>query len=898
MIEHKKIIFLGESTAHGFLYAPYYTPAKYLYDILEKNGMNCTVDDRTKVSIRMPELIKRCILAAEEEPDFVIVYAGSNWRKALWNLSKDETHQIYEFIESGTPWYLAIRMVFKVKAAEQINGFFEQMKSLFLDRGIHFLFVLPGFNLRDWQYGSYDIELNSPYGITDQWNRLTSAPPSCENAQKMMNLDPANPSGYKIMADLAYKDKDISTARKMYISALNTNLYRPGPPPAGNDLIADCVINAARESGILVCDTMDVISEYHKDDIPGHDVFIDYCHFNDEGIRMTCAKLAGHILSWQHRELTVLPKTVPDKIVSSHAHFYSAVHSAHLGNISTDFLLYHFRKALALYDGIADKLVKYCRLATKKTPWYLCGLFTEIDTMQYPAIRKQDDCMVMDIELTNVMITALKEVGVDIQDEIQELRIENHTYSSPLNINLLENYYKESSYFNVFAGSQSADPTSRKKLYLSLRSRNSNFYLILDEIADIICDFIIRVPSAVASQNVSLLINGMEFFNGESGSNWQRIKTDIPASSLKRGLNILSIRWPKIQKHALHTSSSQEYILDYIRPVYGDILRLTITGNLPFYINLKDSKSSIYSRHVAGNKGYNLMKLCRMGIRVPDGFIIPAYTCQDYYRKNEIMSVGIRNMVISGIRELEQRSGKRLDDAENPLLLSIRSGAAVSMPGMLDTILNAGFQEVMCLEAYQFRAYISFIKSYAASVKHINLKECVTDGLGVDQLKDVLAQYKDQYQRESGEPFPEDSMECIINSVEAVFQSWNKSSAVLYRKNKGISDSLYTAVIIQQMVFGNRNSCSGTGVVFSQNPLTKEKKIYGEYLSCAQGEEIVSGASNPMPMEQLSKAHPEIYGELYEIINRIEDGFGTPQDIEFTYEDGKVYILQTRNIPV
>jgi pyruvate,orthophosphate dikinase len=319
-------------------------------------------------------------------------------------------------------------------------------------------------------------------------------------------------------------------------------------------------------------------------------------------------------------------------------------------------------------------------------------------------------------------------------------------------------------------------------------------------------------------------------------------------------------------------------------------------------ISLTTDNSCKFSKETVGNKAYNLLELSRIGINVPEGIILPTDICLEYYLCGKKMDDKLKQLIVSGIRKLELDTGKRLGDISDPLILSVRSGAPASMPGMMDTILDVGLNDYIlrnCRHVHLFQSYLRFIKTYAQAVHNLSLQvSFAIDGADPEELAHRVSQCKLQYQRETGEQFPEDIIKCVINCVIVVWDSWNSHKAIFYRKNKNIRDDMYTAILLQRMVFGNFNAHSGAGVIFTQNPLTGDKELYGEYLPSAQGEDIVSGIANPKPIEQLAQERPTVYDSLARAAEKIEKHFGCPQDIEFTYEDGTLYLLQTRNMSV
>lgn len=317
-----------------------------------------------------------------------------------------------------------------------------------------------------------------------------------------------------------------------------------------------------------------------------------------------------------------------------------------------------------------------------------------------------------------------------------------------------------------------------------------------------------------------------------------------------------------------------------------------------------------------GGKGFGLVEMYRIGIPVPYGFIIPTEYCRKYFKDGKKISEEIRKKVIEKMKELENIAGKRFGDPENPLLVSVRSGAPFSMPGMMDTLLNLGINDniaeglarITSNPRFAYEIYSRLIYGFGKIVFKINpekfdnaFKKIKEDlhSKGFDEFspefwKKAVEVYKSVL-NEYGISFPQDPYEQLFKAISAVFESWHNPRATLYRKIYNISDELGTAAIIMQMVYGNLNEKSATGVIFTRNPSSGVKELYGEYLTRAQGEELVSGIRTPRPISELKKEMPEIYKQLEEVAHRLERYFKDMQDIEFTIEDGKLYILQTRS---
>ncbi len=322
-------------------------------------------------------------------------------------------------------------------------------------------------------------------------------------------------------------------------------------------------------------------------------------------------------------------------------------------------------------------------------------------------------------------------------------------------------------------------------------------------------------------------------------------------------------------------------------------------------------------KEILGGKGANLAEMTNIGIPVPAGFTITTETCDLYNKNGKKWPAGLEEQVRTNVAKLEKAMGLKLGDRNNPLLVSIRSGAAASMPGMMDTVLNLGLNSEVVQglivktenERFAWDSYRRFIQMFGDVVmevphddfEHVLEKKKQQVGaksdteLNANDLKDVVRQYKKIYLDHTKEEFPQDPFEQLIKATNAVFNSWNNPRAIKYRQINEIRGLLGTAVNIQAMVFGNMGETSGTGVCFTRNPSTGENKFYGEYLINAQGEDVVAGIRTPEPIEVLAKKWPVVYKQLDALRLRLEKHYKDMQDIEFTIQEGKLYILQTRN---
>jgi pyruvate,orthophosphate dikinase len=322
-------------------------------------------------------------------------------------------------------------------------------------------------------------------------------------------------------------------------------------------------------------------------------------------------------------------------------------------------------------------------------------------------------------------------------------------------------------------------------------------------------------------------------------------------------------------------------------------------------------------KDVLGGKGAGLAEMSRAKLPVPPGFTISTEVCNIYFQSNNAVPAEIDGQMVEALKTLEERMGQKLGDVDNPLLVSVRSGAKFSMPGMMDTILNLGLNDktVLALEAksgnprFAYDCYRRFIQMYGNVVLEVSKHDFdeVFDGqkkkakakldteLTAEDLKQVIVGYKKLVEKKTGKPFPQDAMTQLKGARDAVFGSWFNDRAKYYRKMNQISESLGTAVNVQAMVFGNMGVTSATGVGFTRNPATGEKAFYGEFLENAQGEDVVAGIRTPHPISELHAWNPAVYDQLREITNMLEQHYRDIQDFEFTIQDGKLYMLQTRN---
>ena len=332
------------------------------------------------------------------------------------------------------------------------------------------------------------------------------------------------------------------------------------------------------------------------------------------------------------------------------------------------------------------------------------------------------------------------------------------------------------------------------------------------------------------------------------------------------------------------------------------------------------SEGDMTMRNLLGGKGANLAEMTSIGLPVPQGFTITTEACTQYYEDGRKINDEIMAQAMEGVKKMEEINGKKFGDLENPLLVSVRSGARASMPGMMDTILNLGLNDEVvaamikgnpdpAFERFVYDSYRRFIQMFSDVVMEVGKKyfEQLIDKMKEERgvkfdidltaadLKELAEQFKTEYKNQLGTDFPSDPVEQLKLAIEAVFRSWDNPRANVYRRDNDIPYSWGTAVNVMPMVFGNLNNESGTGVAFTRDPATGENKLMGEFLINAQGEDVVAGVRTPQPITQLEKDLPECYKQFMDLAMKLENHFHDMQDMEFTIEEGKLYFLQTRN---
>ena len=350
-------------------------------------------------------------------------------------------------------------------------------------------------------------------------------------------------------------------------------------------------------------------------------------------------------------------------------------------------------------------------------------------------------------------------------------------------------------------------------------------------------------------------------------------------------------------------------------PPFPNFIREVFTLSKKFVYAFSEGNAKM--RELLGGKGANLAEMTVLGMPVPQGFTVTTEACTQYYEDGKQISPEIEAQIFEYLAKLEELTGKKFGDEHNPLLVSVRSGARASMPGMMDTILNLGlndqvvegFAKMTNNERFAYDSYRRFIQMYSDVVMEVPKHnfEIIIDQmkaakgvkldteLDANDLKEMVKKFKAYYKEQIGSDFPQDPKEQLMGAVKAVFRSWDNPRAIYYRRMNDIPSSWGTAVNVQTMVFGNTGNTSGTGVAFTRNPATGENKLFGEFLVNAQGEDVVAGVRTPQKIDELKTIMPEVYEQFNDVAHRLEKHYRDMQDMEFTIENGKLYMLQTRN---
>jgi hypothetical protein len=596
--DKRRIVFLGESVARGYLYDPYYCPAKVLEAIMNENlgSYEVEVIDLAKVSIRIEELEQLTLQSMVLKPDYLVIFAGNNWRKSVWSLSEEEICSMLEAMNDEER-FDKIQQILESNIKIKIDEYMKKLGEIKNIRKVPVFFIIPEFNLKDWRCNNAESILCWAKGKTNEWLELKEEAIRNINsknyaeaekiAKRMIEINKANPLGYELLGKLSYSTGNIINSRLNFEKARDTAIFRLGTPPSTTCFIQREIKEQALKHDVDIIDLPEIFSNYTQD-IPGNDLFIDYCHLTVEGIDVAMNHTANTVLQKLGMSKASIKqfKIFCDNEVMGKAHFLSAIHCAHSGDQPYDTLHYHCIKALQHSNEIKVMMIKYIDLATRKVPWVLNKNYEMMFKEKYTGIRQMGDCKIMDIRLVTAMINALKTVDIDLKEQTDELRKQEHSPKTGRSIDLLETYYRENSYFNSFAESKSVDYDSRKQCFKSERNIMSSFSLIADHNVDYNAELTLRIESyGGTDKKASIKLNGKLLEQVSLSDQWTDLELYIPKQFLNSdGVNEITIHWPLfdeleevISENYKSRYSGSQLILQRSRPVYGEVIRFNIS---------------------------------------------------------------------------------------------------------------------------------------------------------------------------------------------------------------------------------------------------------------------------------------------------------------------------------
>ncbi len=597
----KRIIFLGESVARGYLLCPEVTPAKILQKILKSNDdsleNNFEVIDLSRTSISLNELetlIKECIVL---EPDLIVIFAGNNWKKSIYPLDKEESEEIVKKSKEEKR-FEKIYSLYQNMYTKKINQFFNNIRIIVKE--IRTIFILPEYNLKDWGISEDDsiptwcqqedkewYELVEELELAKKTKRLFKIK---EISQKLISLNPTCSLGFVEYANCIYKEGNVNEARKYFEKALNCGIFQPYSPPSCPEIIREEIKKNSVLYGIEVIDLRIIFNEYLNGDIPGNELFLDYCHLNFEGLRIAMFSLAEKILNRISYKVELDFKLL-DEVVSR-GYFLSAIHCAHTEGKSEEYLLTLCDKAIESSQHIILYMLQYLEMVNQKLRFVFCKqnqFFCRSQLLKtYPLLYQPDRQETMDIELVRAIVTALKKKEIDVEEKITQLRIEQFSAQDEA-IDLLESYYSENTY--TYGHKRRGAYFKRSdRSFVSVIKRNTSFWIIANAEETLVLEFSVRVPQINYKTERLLLIylNEKLIKQVRVGGNWQSERIAISNSLLRSdSVNKLELKWPFWEDEYLKMCALNELryegydlLVRNSKLEYGDIFRLDISRKI------------------------------------------------------------------------------------------------------------------------------------------------------------------------------------------------------------------------------------------------------------------------------------------------------------------------------
>jgi len=589
-----RIAFLGESVARGYLLCPEFTPAKTLQSILDKNSSRVfEVLDLTRSSMGVEELTELCQSVQKLEPEYVVVFAGNNWRNSLWPLSEEESKRI-DLLEKQSPDFNRdLEKFFKEKMEGIVKRFFDSISDI--AQNLNFIFIIPEVNIADWVPSENEC---IPLWLKErdaEWFQLQDEmEQEClegygEKLKRLVELNPFGALGYYNLGIFLEKQNRTDESQEQLIAARTAGLYSSlFSVPCCYDFQADRILDYCGEKRIHVVDLRKVFRNHLDGKLPGNALFLDYCHLNINGIKLAMKSLASTILRNRFDQEIELPSEKPEKEkrLMGMGHFLSAVHCAHVCRQKKELLLYHCREAVKNWPEVTNLMHSYLRLTSRKLPWIYnkeCQVLIKSTILKsYPLLYQPKNCMIIDITLTESMLTAMHESGFNYKNEI----INNICTSFSIHdtkLDLLQSYYRENSY--QISNSSTGYYFSDQRAFISSIEQKSRFYLVMDHVAqEITLLMTLKLPFPLEeNEEASIMINGVKCSTFFVNGNWKNYELPIDNTILHRGVNHIVIEWPYLDKnynrYCEYMRSNQTGYQLYLRnsrPLYGDIARMVV----------------------------------------------------------------------------------------------------------------------------------------------------------------------------------------------------------------------------------------------------------------------------------------------------------------------------------
>ncbi|MCP5054654.1 MAG: hypothetical protein GY940_46245 [bacterium] len=585
----KRVVYLGESVSRGYLLDPFYAPAEVLETLLntKPNLLQAEVIDLARTNCKMPLLSELASSCMEMEPDALVIFAGNNWLNAL-DLTGNLVEEITALLDEEDR-FARLKQLLESQYRELVAAFMKQVNDISKAHKVPVVYVIPEFNLLDYCSNSAQRINLWPREETGKWLSLKEeTEQALENndleraessSREMIALNEGNAYGFELLARCMLKRDSIPEAEEYLRKALDTSMFRFQNAPACISIIRDTLIREAAKYEIPVIDLPEVFKQSQSGRLPGRELFLDYCHLTVKGIQVAMAETAGklfQLLAGQNIPTALLkakaPKPAAD--VVARAHFFAAIHNAHRGEQPYEVLVYHCQKALNTSGKVKDLMMTYIDMATRHAVWSVSKecerLFESGEMDQFPTILQPDNHYIMDIQLVDAIVAALKEHGTDIRNKVSDFRKKEHGFMDG-KINLLESYYHLESYVASYRPDDS---------YYRSPAPSSNFFLVTGNEGPVKLKLTYRLPAHnLGNENICVEINGSTVKELSPSNRWQDVLLEIDKETLNDGVNTIIIRWPpvidyrKINRDDRFPRTQSTLFHQKMYPAYGEIYR-------------------------------------------------------------------------------------------------------------------------------------------------------------------------------------------------------------------------------------------------------------------------------------------------------------------------------------